>query len=140
MPQTRLPTRGKESWIGSLLFMEMAFQANGRLLLIQRSKALVEILHKKKKVVLHGLEKTIVAERFSHIIVSYWNEDGSFVENLMLEEYEAQVWQHEVNHLDGKKEKILVNQIERRPRKPGRNEPCLCGSGKKFKKCCGKQT
>ncbi|UWN49666.1 hypothetical protein ASALC70_01880 [Alcanivorax sp. ALC70] len=21
--------------------------------------------------------------------------------------------------------------------KPGRNEPCPCGSGKKFKKCCG---
>ncbi|UTW47841.1 SEC-C domain-containing protein [Bacterioplanoides sp. SCSIO 12839] len=21
--------------------------------------------------------------------------------------------------------------------KPGRNDPCLCGSGKKFKKCCG---
>lgn len=21
--------------------------------------------------------------------------------------------------------------------KPDRNEPCLCGSGKKFKKCCG---
>jgi SEC-C motif domain protein len=21
--------------------------------------------------------------------------------------------------------------------KPGRNEPCLCGSGKKYKKCCG---
>lgn len=20
---------------------------------------------------------------------------------------------------------------------PGRNEPCRCGSGKKFKKCCG---
>jgi preprotein translocase subunit SecA len=22
--------------------------------------------------------------------------------------------------------------------KPGRNEPCSCGSGKKFKQCCGK--
>jgi uncharacterized protein YecA (UPF0149 family) len=21
--------------------------------------------------------------------------------------------------------------------KPGRNDPCSCGSGKKFKKCCG---
>ena len=21
---------------------------------------------------------------------------------------------------------------------PGRNDPCTCGSGKKFKKCCGK--
>lgn len=23
------------------------------------------------------------------------------------------------------------------PAKVGRNEPCLCGSGKKFKHCCG---
>lgn len=27
---------------------------------------------------------------------------------------------------------------DRRRRKPGRNEPCLCGSSKKYKKCCGK--
>ncbi|MBT4699861.1 MAG: hypothetical protein HOB79_02200, partial [Rhodospirillaceae bacterium] len=25
----------------------------------------------------------------------------------------------------------------RRVQKVGRNEPCPCGSGKKFKKCCG---
>ncbi|MFA4853446.1 MAG: SEC-C metal-binding domain-containing protein [Bacteroidales bacterium] len=23
-------------------------------------------------------------------------------------------------------------------KKPGRNEPCICGSGLKYKKCCGK--
>ena len=23
-------------------------------------------------------------------------------------------------------------------KKPGRNDPCPCGSGKKYKKCCGK--
>jgi uncharacterized protein len=27
---------------------------------------------------------------------------------------------------------------EQVPRKPGRNEPCFCGSGLKFKKCHGK--
>ncbi|HAV61403.1 MAG TPA: hypothetical protein DCY13_03455, partial [Verrucomicrobiales bacterium] len=25
------------------------------------------------------------------------------------------------------------------PPKVGRNDPCPCGSGRKFKKCCGKQ-
>jgi uncharacterized protein len=24
--------------------------------------------------------------------------------------------------------------------KPGRNDPCPCGSGKKYKKCCGAAT
>ena len=31
--------------------------------------------------------------------------------------------------------KPLVN-----PKLPGRNDPCPCGSGKKFKHCCGKGT
>ena len=35
----------------------------------------------------------------------------------------------------------LKNQPDRQPsaqhRKVGRNEPCSCGSGKKYKKCCG---
>ncbi|MBF0519283.1 MAG: SEC-C domain-containing protein, partial [Nitrospirae bacterium] len=29
-------------------------------------------------------------------------------------------------------------QTVRKNKKPGRNEPCSCGSGKKYKKCCGK--
>ena len=31
-----------------------------------------------------------------------------------------------------------VKQYIRETPKPGRNEPCPCGSGKKYKKCCGK--
>jgi uncharacterized protein YecA (UPF0149 family) len=27
-------------------------------------------------------------------------------------------------------------EVSAKPRKVGRNEPCPCGSGKKFKKCC----
>lgn len=32
-----------------------------------------------------------------------------------------------------KRSKTVVNEV-----KVGRNEPCPCGSGKKFKKCCGR--
>ncbi len=28
---------------------------------------------------------------------------------------------------------------ESRPAAPGRNDPCVCGSGRKFKQCCGRQ-
>jgi preprotein translocase subunit SecA len=31
-----------------------------------------------------------------------------------------------------------VNRTIRKGKKPGRNDPCPCGSGKKYKKCCGK--
>lgn len=34
-----------------------------------------------------------------------------------------------------KRSKIIV-----KPDKIGRNDPCPCGSGKKYKKCCGKET
>ncbi|MGB5258950.1 MAG: YchJ family protein [Gammaproteobacteria bacterium] len=36
---------------------------------------------------------------------------------------------------DGKM--VGPGQFTRETRKVGRNEPCPCGSGKKFKKCCG---
>ncbi|HBF88607.1 MAG TPA: hypothetical protein DDX39_08200 [Bacteroidales bacterium] len=30
----------------------------------------------------------------------------------------------------------IQNSIEKKEPKVGRNEPCPCGSGKKYKKCC----
>jgi preprotein translocase subunit SecA len=57
----------------------------------------------------------------------------------------------EVARFEAKKEKPLVLSrgggeaaekqappVKRETRKVGRNEPCPCGSGKKYKKCCGK--
>jgi SEC-C motif domain protein len=38
--------------------------------------------------------------------------------------------------VDGKA--AIPQQYVRSAPKTGRNEPCLCGSGKKYKKCCGK--
>ncbi len=32
----------------------------------------------------------------------------------------------------------VVEPYRRETPKVGRNEPCPCGSGRKFKKCCGK--
>lgn len=34
-------------------------------------------------------------------------------------------------------ERKLNPPVRHEVRKIGRNEPCTCGSGKKFKKCCG---
>lgn len=47
--------------------------------------------------------------------------------------------QHELDHFDGKL--ILDHDIQSQPvkrdnDKVGRNDPCPCGSGKKYKKCC----
>jgi len=46
--------------------------------------------------------------------------------------FEAVIIQHEVDHMNG----ILCCNRTIKPVAPGRNDPCLCGSGKKYKKCC----
>ena len=48
--------------------------------------------------------------------------------------------QHEIDHLNGKTifdRKIEIGSYKRTEKKVGRNEPCPCESGKKYKKCCG---
>ena len=44
--------------------------------------------------------------------------------------------QHEVDHFEGRT--IFDHQLKpiRNENKIGRNDPCSCGSGKKYKKCC----
>ena len=42
----------------------------------------------------------------------------------------------EEEELLAKTEKVKPIQADK---EPGRNDPCPCGSGKKFKKCCGKE-
>ncbi|TET60949.1 MAG: hypothetical protein E3J47_06135, partial [Candidatus Stahlbacteria bacterium] len=40
-----------------------------------------------------------------------------------------------------KKTKVTKKKITKKPEpeiKVGRNDPCPCGSGKKYKKCCGR--
>jgi len=50
---------------------------------------------------------------------------------------EAICVQHEIDHLNGLTiHSRKVNTTIRVEKKPGRNEPCHCGSGKKYKKCC----
>lgn len=53
-------------------------------------------------------------------------------------------WEHSIEVRRGEPEDIadlesLQNPVvtERVEKKPGRNDPCPCGSGKKYKKCCG---
>jgi preprotein translocase subunit SecA len=40
----------------------------------------------------------------------------------------------------GSSEAQTVQQVVRGTAKVGRNDPCPCGSGKKYKKCCGAQS
>ena len=57
--------------------------------------------------------------------------------------FPARVCQHEIDHGQGillmGKDGVADMRTAKNPQKEvGRNEPCTCGSGKKWKRCCGK--
>lgn len=74
--------------------------------------------------------KRFVTWRFDSI--TYEKEVSGKLEIHTAKGWEAQIIQHEVDHMNG----ILCCDRTERPHVPGRNEPCSCGSGVKFKKCC----
>ena len=64
-------------------------------------------------------------------------EESEVKEDRALRTLEAVCVQHEIDHLNG----VVcmdrkIDTTYRADKKPGRNEPCYCGSGKKYKKCC----
>jgi SWIM/SEC-C metal-binding protein len=59
--------------------------------------------------------------------------------------FEQNNWEYKIEIVPDKPEdiadlEILLNRPEPKEaeKKIGRNEPCSCGSGKKYKKCCGR--
>jgi peptide deformylase len=51
-------------------------------------------------------DKVIVAERSRGIRVSYYDIHGNFHVNELFKGFVAQVWQHEINHLNGIEERV----------------------------------
>ena len=80
--------------------------------------------------------RTIVAERSRFVEVDYFDMNGVRHQCEIYKGFEAQIWQHEVNHLNGVEEDVRDFFNKPRPIQVGRNEPCPCGSGKKYKQCC----
>jgi len=81
--------------------------------------------------------RKIHAERHRGIEVDYFTMDGERFTNEIHTGFEAQIWQHEINHLNGIEEEVVELFVpDPRPVISGRNEKCPCGSGLKYKKCC----
>lgn len=49
----------------------------------------------------------------------------------------AAIYRFWLPHRKADYERLVASRIERGQPKIGRNDPCPCGSGKKFKRCCG---
>ena len=80
--------------------------------------------------------RVIVADRWEGVEVSYYDMEGNFHEGEVYKGFDAQIWQHEVNHINGVEEDVKDFFAEPPPVVVGRNDNCPCGSGKKYKKCC----
>lgn len=81
--------------------------------------------------------RVVVAERSRAVRVDYYNEIGEHITGEIYKGFDAQVWQHEVNHLNGIEEQIVdLNFVASKEINVGRNDLCPCGSGKKYKHCC----
>ncbi|QGM97900.1 YchJ family protein [Methylocystis parvus] len=73
------------------------------------------------------------------------DEDSGYVEFVASFVSEGQRYDHRerslFNKIDGRwyfqEEANRKNEPVVKGKQPGRNDPCPCGSGKKFKKCCG---
>ncbi len=56
-----------------------------------------------------------------------------------LEEKRRRRQERELRMSHGEEEASKPKPVKRKSKKIGRNEPCPCGSGKKYKKCCGRK-
>ena len=59
-------------------------------------------------------------------------------EQLAFQHAEASAMEPEAGALGEPEEPVQPQTFTREQPKVGRNEPCHCGSGKKYKQCCGK--
>jgi preprotein translocase subunit SecA len=86
--------------------------------------------------------KTETIRYLSHIEVAS-QEDMQLLETQRREEEKNRKYQHaSASSLVEEQEDLPAEEIKqpvlREGPKVGRNDPCPCGSGKKFKQCCGK--
>ncbi|RLE17707.1 MAG: preprotein translocase subunit SecA [Acidobacteria bacterium] len=89
-----------------------------------------------KKESLSLFENTMALVEDNIIKVLYWIQPPS-EEQVREEKRKAKAKQRRFRNAGGG-DTPAVAQIKRDKPKVGRNDPCPCGSGKKYKKCCGK--
>ena len=75
--------------------------------------------------------------------ISEWGYDdpaerAAFLNGPTLEELTKKLREEVGTSIKAREERAAKAEKEKMFKNVGRNDPCPCGSGKKFKKCCGK--
>ena len=89
--------------------------------------------YKKEGFEMFSLMMQRISEGVTEYLFKVQVEEGS--ESIMADQSEKK---QVVEHRGSNSEEPAVTTVRRDDKKVGRNDPCHCGSGKKFKKCHGK--
>lgn len=109
------------------------------------SKSIMEGFHEVKSYITYGngiSELGSIFERH-HIIFSSEGQIKEFMSLIMQAKNNTRIWENngytpsELHEIRRERDKNVIDLPLVQRQKVGRNDPCPCGSGKKYKKCCG---
>lgn len=110
---------------------------------IDEQDILIEALcHQLSKEALPEISEHMKKEDFSSLVdieqtvYSYYSILGE--QHVDLEKWRQAALERENYFQNAKKQDMTPSGDNQKANKVGRNDPCPCGSGKKYKKCCGK--
>jgi preprotein translocase subunit SecA len=76
---------------------------------------------------------------FEGLVARIKEETVKFLLKVEIEPQHVEIEYEKVEAFENKTDDTLKNEpVRREGKKVGRNDPCPCGSGKKYKKCCGR--
>ena len=93
--------------------------------------------------IIKGGESRMIKDDFSFFDKLFKDNAGIYDDEEDIYDDEEDIYDDEEDIYDDEEEYIpfeekYLEPVRREP-KVGRNDPCTCGSGKKYKKCCGKE-
>lgn len=127
-----------DRWMQNLFAIMDLKTRKWRLILNPKIEKHIGMFDMKEEGCLTWFRRKIVAERSRAVEVSYVDINGTLHTGEIYKGFEAQIWQHEINHLNGVEENVVDAYFNTgiKKRDVGRNEKCPCGSELKYKNCC----
>lgn len=125
-------------WMENVFALKDLKTKKWRLILNPKIEKYIGMTDTKEEGCLTWFRRKIIAERSRAVEVSYFDIDGNLHMGEIYKGFEAQIWQHEINHLNGVEENVVDRDFNAGIKKinVGRNDKCPCGSNLKYKNCC----
>lgn len=142
--ELRKTYEGKESKIGSSLMRQIERMVFLHVIDTKWKDHLLGLDHLREGIGLRGYaQKDPLVEYKKEAFDLFEEMSKSIVSEILTRLYKIQIKEESQIKIPkqrfARRDGDTPQQIQK-PKKIGRNDPCPCGSGKKYKKCCGKNT